>query len=178
MPVGAANVSRSLNNEDSRYYYNMYYSPYAYILSKKKSGQYAKAYAYSIRVSKSWDIKEEVYEEVFDSYSMDWNTFMAQMKARLTQYNANLSDHQEINNTDELNDYIDAHAQEPNYTYYIGYDSRSYYSATDARKLAGASSATFSITCHDGGTLGKGSTTYKCKDCGKGLSMAIPVNVR
>lgn len=157
---------KELNNEDSRYYYNMYYSPYAYILSKKKSGQYAKAYAYSIRVSKSWDIKEEVYEEVFDSYSMDWNTFMAQMKARLTQYNAN-GDHQEINNTDELNDYIDAHAQEPNYTYYIGYDSRSYYSATDARKLAGASSATFSITCHDGGTLGKGSTTYKCKDCGK-----------
>lgn len=157
-----------LNNGSSKYYYNMYYSPSAYILSKRKSGQYAKAYAYYIRVSKSWDIKEEVYEEVFDSYSMEWNTFMAQMKARLAQYNAN-GDHQEINNTGELKDYIDSHPQEPNYTYYIGYDNRRYYTTTDAGKLAGSSSATFSITCHDGGTLGKGSTTYKCKECGKAV---------
>ena len=120
----------------------MYYSPSAYILSKKKSGQYAKAYAYS---------------------SMDWNTFMAQMQARLTQYNAN-GDHQDISNTKELDDYISTHKQEPDYTYYIGYDTRRYYVTTDAGKLAGSSSATFSITCHDGGTLGKGSTTYKCGD--------------
>lgn len=160
---------RELNSANQRYHYNMYYSPSAYILSKKKSGQYAKAYAYSIRVSKSWDIKEEVYEEVFDSYSMDWNTFMAQMQARLTQYNAN-GDHQDISNTKELDDYISTHKQEPDYTYYIGYDTRRYYATTDAGKLAGSSSATFSITCHDGGTLGKGSTTYKCGDCGKTVS--------
>ena len=89
---------------------------------------------------------------------MDWNTFMAQMNARLTQYNAN-GDHQEINNADDLQNYIDTHPEESNYTYYIGYDTRRYYTATDARKIAGSSSATFSITCHDGGTLGKGSTT-------------------
>lgn len=158
-----------LNAQDSKYNYRINYSCSAYILSKKKSGQYAKAYAYSINVIKSWDIKEEVYEAVFDSYSMDWNTFIAQMNARLTQYNAN-GDHQEINNTDDLQHYIDTHPQESNYTYYIGYDTRRYYTATDARKIAGASSATFSITCHDGGTLGKGSTTYKCGDCGKTVS--------
>ena len=154
-----------LNAQDPPYMYRMTYYSSAYILSKKKSGQYAKAYAYSIKVTKSWDIKEEVYEEVFDSYSMDWNTFMAQMNARLTQYNAN-GDHQEINNADDLQDYIDTHPEESNYTYYIGYDPRRYYTATDARKIAGSSSATFSITCHDGGTLGKGSTTYKCGSCG------------
>ena len=36
-----------------------------YILSKKKSGQYAKAYAYEIHVSKSWYKKEVAYEDVF-----------------------------------------------------------------------------------------------------------------
>ena len=155
-----------LNAQDSKYKYNIYYSRSAYILSKKKSGMYAKAYAYSISVTKSWDVKEEVYEAVFDSYSMDWNTFMAQMNAHLAQYNAN-GEHQEIENSEQLNDYISQHPQESNYTYYIGYDNRRYYSATDARKLAGSSSATFTITCHDGVQLGKGSTTYKCGSCGK-----------
>lgn len=158
-----------LNSGDSKYHYNMNYYSNAYILSKKKSGQYAKAYAYTISVVKSWDIKEEVYEAVYDSYSMDWNTFMAQMNARLSQYNAN-GDHQEINNTGDLQDYISTHPTEATYHYYIGYDTRRYYTCTDARKIAGSSSATFSITCHDGGTLGKGSTTYKCGSCGKNVS--------
>lgn len=158
-----------LNSGDSKYRYNMNYYCNAYILSKKKSGQYAKAYAYNITVTKSWDIREDAYEAVFDNYSMDWNTFMAQMNARLTQYNAN-GDHQEINNAGDLQDYINTHPTEATYTYYIGYDTRRYYTATDARKIAGSSSATFSITCHDGGTLGKGSTTYKCGSCGKNVS--------
>lgn len=157
-----------LNAQDSKYKYNIYYSRMAYLLSKKKSGMYAKAYAYNISVTKSWDVREEVYEAIFDSYSMDWNTFMAQMNARLTQYNAN-GDHTNIGNSDELNDYISTHPQESNYTYYIGYDTRHYYEATDAKKLAGASSATFTITCHDGGQLGKGCTTYKCGKCGKSV---------
>lgn len=160
---------QQLNAQDDKYTYRMNYYRSAYILSKKKSGQYAKAYAYSINVTKSWDVREEVYEAVFDSYSMDWDTFMAQMNARLTQYNAN-GDHEEITNSDELDDYIKTHPTEANYTYYIGYDTKRYYTATDAKKLAGSSSATFSITCHDGGTLGKGSVTYKCSKCGGSVS--------
>lgn len=155
---------KQLNSSDDKYDYDMSYYISAYIISRG-GNQYSKAYAYSINVTKSWDIKEEVYEAVFDSYSMDWNTFMAQMNARLQQYNAN-GDHQEITNEEELQNYINTHPQESNYTYYIGYDSKNYYTATDARKLAGSSSATFSVTCHDGGTLGEGSTTYKCGDCG------------
>ena len=160
---------RQLNASGDGFSYSIYYSPLAYILSKSKSGQYAKAYAYSIQVTKSWNVKEEVYEAVFDSYSMDWNTFMAQMNARLNQYNEN-GDHRDIENTSELNDYISTHPTESNYTYYIGYDNRNYYQASNAQKIAGAASATFSITCHDGGTLGKGSTTYKCSHCGSSPS--------
>ncbi len=145
--------------------YTMNQSCLSYTLRKSKSGQYGKAYAYSIQATKSWNVREEVYEEVFDSYSMDWNTFMAQMNARLAQYNAN-GDHQEIGSPEDLDEYIATHPSESNYTYYIGYDERSYYQAANAQRVAGAASATFSITCHEGGLLGKGSTTYKCGDCG------------
>lgn len=160
---------QQLNNNDNVNTYSINYWSSSYVLSKSKSGQYAKAYAYEIHVTKSWDIREEVYEDVFDSYSMDWNTFMAQMNARLDQYNAN-GEHTEINNIDDLQHYIDTHPTESTYTYYIGYDTRRYYTASDARKIAGASSATFTVTCHDGGSLGKGSTTYKCSSCGSNPS--------
>jgi len=156
---------RELNNAGTKYHYNISYYRNSYSLSKKKSGQYAKAFAYTIQVNRTWDVKEEVYEEVYDSYSMDWNTFMAQMKARLQQYQAN-GDHEEINSVEELEDYINSHPTESTYTYYIGYDTRRYYSASDARKVAGASTATFSVTCHDGGTLGNGTVSYKCNKCG------------
>ena len=62
-----------LNVSDAPYKYNISYYRSGYVLSKGDS-QYAKAYAYSIYVNKSWDIKEEVYEDVYDSYSMDWDT--------------------------------------------------------------------------------------------------------
>lgn len=117
-----------------------------YIISKKKK-QTKKAYAYEIHVKKSWDNKEEVYEDVFDSFSMDLNTFKGQLNARLS----------------ELNDNEEGH------TYYIGSDSRNYYQATDAAKLKGVEAVTISVTCSDGVTLGQGTTQYKCKSCGGSL---------
>lgn len=125
-------------------------------------GQY---YTQRVYICRS-DNEETVYEDVFDSYSMDWDTFMAQMNARLSQYNSN-GDNEDIKDAGDLQDYIGSNTGETGYTYYIRYDDRHYYTATDARKIAGASSATFSINCHDGSTLGKGSTTYKCGSCGK-----------
>lgn len=127
-----------------------------------RSVPYIKAYAYDIQVYKYTDIKEVVYEEIFDSYKMDRNTFMAMMNARLEQYNLN-GDHTDISNPDDLNN----PEPEKNYTYKIGYDERKYYEATTDRDIQGASSATFLVTCSDGGVLGKGSTSYKCRSCGK-----------
>lgn len=68
---------QQLNNSNDGYNYNISYYSSAYILSKKKSGQYAKAYAYEIHVTKSWYRQEVKYEDVFDSYSMDMATFRA-----------------------------------------------------------------------------------------------------
>lgn len=152
---------QQLNNSNDGYNYNISYYSSAYILSKKKSGQYAKAYAYEIHVTKSWYRQEVKYEEVFDSYSMDMATFRAGLNARLADYNDN----------------------EDGIRYYIGSDSKRYYQATNAEKMAGCETATISVTCHDGTKLGEGSTQYKCSQCGgsvnahtKQCSMATTIN--
>ena len=138
---------QQMNNQKDGFSYTFSNYLSAYIISSKKKGQTKKAYAYEIHVKKSWDNVEEVYEDVFDSYTMDLNTFKRQLQARLSEYNNN----------------------EEGYTYYIGSDTRNYYQATDAGKLKGVETVTISVTCSDGVTLGQGNTQYKCSTCGKSL---------
>ena len=135
---------QELNNSNDGFYYSINYWSSSYILSKSKSGQYAKAYAYEIHVTKSWNNTEIKYEDVFDSYTMDLASFKAGLNARLADYNDN----------------------DDGITYCIGSDSKKYYQATDAQKIAGCETATISVTCHDGAKLGEGTTQYKCSSCG------------
>ena len=141
------NRVQQLNNQNDGFSYSINYWMSAYIISKKNK-QTKKAYAYEIHVSKNWNKEEVVYEEVFDSYSMDLNTFRAQLNVRLAEFNEN----------------------EDGYTYYISSGARNYYQATDAAKLKGCESVTISVTCSDGVTLGQGSTQYKCRKCGSSLN--------
>ena len=120
----------------------------AYLISTSSGKLKKKAYAYEITVTKSWNNTEVVYEDYFDSYTMDLNTFKAQLTARLSELNEN----------------------ENGYTYYIGYDAKRYYQMTDANKIKGTETVTISVTCNDGATLAEGSTQYKCSDCGRSLS--------
>ena len=136
-----------LNKQNDGFNYYINYYLYSYIISRG-GRQTQKSYAYEIHVTKNWNRVEEVYEEVFDSYSMDLNTFKAQLNARLSEFNDN----------------------EEGYTYYIGSDSRNYYQATDAGKLKGCESVTISVTCSDGVSLGSGSTQYKCRECSGSLN--------
>lgn len=136
-----------LNSANNGSRYNISYYRSAYILSKKNK-QYAKAYAYSIKVTRSWDNTEEVYDEVFDSYTMDLNTFKKQMNVKLKEYNDN----------------------EDGRVYYLGYGSKNYYRATDEAKLAGCENVIISVTCHDGAEFGSGTTQYKCRSCGSSLN--------
>ena len=137
---------QQLNNSNDGYTYTINTRQQAYIISKGNK-QTKKAYAYEIHVTQSWNRTEVVYEDVFDSYSMDLNTFKAQLNARLSEFNDN----------------------EEGYVYYIASDARNYYQATDAAKLQGCESVTISVTCSDGATLGQGSTQYKCRKCGGSL---------
>ena len=139
---------QQMNNSNDGSTYNINYWSHAYTLSKSKSGQYAKAYAYEIHVTRSWNNTEIKYEDVFDSYTMDLASFKAGLNARLAEYNDN----------------------DDGFTYYIGSDPKKYYQATDAQKIAGCETATISVTCHDGAKLGEGSTQYKCDNCGSSVN--------
>lgn len=139
---------QQLNNSNDGNTYSITYFINAYTLSKSKSGQYAKAYAYDIHVTKSWDKREVKYEDVFDSYSMSLQVFKDGMNARLQDYNDN----------------------DDGFVYYLGSDPKHYYQATNAQKIAGCETATISVTCHDGAKLGEGTTQYKCNSCGSSVS--------
>ena len=138
---------QQLNNANDGFNYAINYYQSCYIISRGGK-QTKKAYAYEIHVSKSWNNEEVVYEDVFDSYSMDLNTFKAQLNARLSEFNDN----------------------EDGYVYYIASDSRNYYQATNEEKLKGCETVTISVTCSDGASLGQGTTQYKCRKCGKSLN--------
>lgn len=141
------NRVQQLNNSNDGYTYTINYWQQAYIISRGNK-QTKKAYACEIHVTQSWNREEVIYEDVFDSYSMDLNTFKAQLNARLSEFNDN----------------------EEGYVYHIASDARNYYQATDAAKLQGCESVTISVTCSDGATLGQGSTQYKCRKCGSSLN--------
>ena len=138
---------QQLNNANDGYNYTISHYQSSYII-KRGNKQTKKAYACEIHVTKSWNNEEVVYEDVFDSYSMDLNTFKAQLNARLSEFNDN----------------------EDGYVYYIASDSRNYYRATNEEKLKGCETVTISVTCSDGATLGQGTTQYKCRKCGKTLN--------
>ena len=141
------NRVHQLNNANDGFSYTINYYQSSYIIKKGKK-QTKKAYAYEIHVTKSWNNEEIVYEDVFDSYSMDLNTFKAQLNAHLSEFNDN----------------------EDGYVYYIASDSRNYYQATNEEKLKGCETVTISVTCSDGATLGQGTTQYKCRKCGSTLN--------
>ena len=138
---------QQMNQADDGYAYHISYSRNSYNISKGGK-QIQKAYAYSIKVTRSWNQEEVVYEDIFDSYKMDLNTFKAGLNARLSEFNDN----------------------EEGHVYVIGCDAKQYYQATDEAKLQGCESVIVSVTCHDGVTLGSGSTQYKCRTCGSSLN--------
>lgn len=136
------------NRSNDGYSYSMTTWAHGYSCYRTKNGNFNGYYAYSIayevKVTRSWYNKEVFYEDTFDSYSMDWNTFMNVMYAKLQ----------------------DANRNESGKTYRIGYDTKRYYTATNARKLAGATLATFKSRCESDGKLVDGTVQYKCSSCG------------
>ena len=89
-----------------------------------------------------------VYEEVFDSYSMELYAFMARMNAKLSSFNDN----------------------EEGAYYTLESEAKNYYQTTDMQRIHGVEAAAISVTCSGGAKLSEGSTQYKCSTCGKTLS--------
>ena len=127
--------------------YNSYYTQRYYIYYRTPGGYHIGSDG-KLQVT-NW-ITKEVYDDVFDSYSMDLNAFLSTMNAKLNYYNTK-----------------DENGQQ----YYIGTDPKHYYQTTDAAKVKGVSAVTFTVHCTDGQKLGEGSTSWKENgDQGKSLS--------
>ena len=102
-------------------------------------------YAYSIKIVDSWSIKHEVYEENFDSESMDEETFKKRMESQLKYWNSLESDKPILQRI----------------TYKLGNDARKYYTIADENKMKGCNSVVFLAKCDDGATLAEGSFNWK-----------------
>ena len=102
--------------------------------------------SYRVKVTDTWDIREDVYEEIFDSQTMDKTTFMNKMKARLQGY------------IDENEAYLKEH---PSVSFKLGSDNPRYYSMADEKKMEGCNSVSFIAQCEDGASLGEGSFNWK-----------------
>lgn len=102
-------------------------------------------YAYAIKVVDSWSIKHEVYEEFFDSQSMDEETFRNRMESQLRYYN---SLEQDKPSSERV-------------TYKLGFGDKKFYTMADENKMKGCNSVTFLSKCDDGANVAEGSFNWK-----------------
>lgn len=110
--------------------------------------QTKKAFAFAITVTRSGRQEEVVYEELFDSYTMDLSVFLMKLNALKAEYDDN----------------------EQGKVYQILHDDKQFYEVPDAKKMKGAEMAIITMTCTDDIDLGEGSTQYKCNSCGSSLN--------
>lgn len=102
--------------------------------------------SYKVKVTDTWDIREVIYEETFDSQTMDKTTFILKMKARLNGL------------IDENEKFL---ADHPTISIEMSNDSPRYYTMADEKKMEGCNSVSFIAQCDDGATLGEGSFNWK-----------------
>lgn len=96
-------------------------------------------YAYAISVVDSWDVRDTLYSEIFDSQHDDIAAINARFNAKLLELNDN----------------------EHGTVYYIGKDSKVYYSVADAAKVRDCASVSFTVTCNENSKLAEGTFAWK-----------------
>lgn len=99
--------------------------------------------ARGMKITDSWVDEKILYEEIFDSQTMDLKTFKEKMKIRLQGYQDETSDNDE------------------NTTYHLECDDPHYYTMADEKKMEGCSSVSFVANCKGGAKLGEGSFNWK-----------------
>lgn len=133
-PGHHAKISYTLLHEDRRenYVLGIFYKRHCF-------------YAYAIKVVDTWNINQEVYEEIFDSETMDEETFKKRMTSKLNYYNSLESDKEASKQV----------------VYKLGYDAPKYYTIADENKLKNCNSVVFLARCDEGADLAEGSFNWK-----------------
>lgn len=106
----------------------------------------------SVKITDTWSEDSTVYEETFDSQTMDLETFKRKMEIRLKEYEANMVD----SGAPEHMDYI-----ENNLQYVIEPGPERHYTLANQSKLKGISSVTFIAQCENSLKLGEGAFSWK-----------------
>lgn len=152
----------TFNNSQSEYKYKIVYSlldyrygPGSYdnlnpTLPNEHHGDYDRAVGYKIKVTRVLELNDVLYEELFDSYKMDWTMFENKLNTILEEYKRQ--------------------AQQEGSPYYgmkfkLTYGPQLYYSRDDAERLKGAKSVEIIAECHDDIEVAKGDVQWKCDVC-------------
>lgn len=144
-------------------------------LPNEGHGDYDRAVGYKIKVTRTWKESGEVFEEFFDSQTMDKTIFDQHMQQKLAYYREKDAAERESSGSGLAR------------TFYIGSDEPTYYYITDAEKMKGVASVNFIRKCQDGASLGEGSTSWKVNedhdvsqptDYSRELAMQTSVNAK
>ncbi|MDD5862631.1 MAG: hypothetical protein PUD15_08795 [Prevotella sp.] len=119
---------------------------------------YAKVYVgMSVIITDHWEIKSDpVYDNIFDSKTMDYDAFMQQMEDKLEEYQDQATDQWE-SDTHKNNDI----PPYPEPKYVLLHDEKIPYSETDAEKIKGTSIVTYKASCDFGQELAGGGFAWK-----------------
>lgn len=98
----------------------------------------------SVRITDDWSTDSLVYEQTFDSQTMELSTFKKTMEIKLRHYQDLVSD--DSNNT---------------VTYVLKSDSPREYEMADEKRMEGCNSVSFTAQCSDGATLAEGAFRWK-----------------
>lgn len=109
--------------------------------SKHERGKHFCVY---MTVTDTWNIKDEVYEEIFDSQTMNLEIFKKKMESRLKYYQDQEAD-----------------KEGSTLSYKLCSDPPRYYAMADEKKMEGCNSVSFTATCDGGASLGEGSFNWK-----------------
>lgn len=144
--------------DKGKYTYEFYKSMMRYYITQG-GNVISNAVAFQISVRRWWSVVEEVYEEVFDSYNMDLNAFLAKMNGKVNEYNTTQIQKQNSNGQT-----IEVEASNPK-KYYLGCDEKLYYEESDDNKLKGCESVEFIQECHESNKYSE--ATFSWKENGK-----------
>lgn len=99
----------------------------------------SKLCSWCVRVTRSWNNKNVVYEEVFDNQYDSERAIQARFNAKLSELNCN----------------------ENGKVYLLGKDDKHYYNAADEAKMKGCATVSFAKECHDSNKLAEGNFSWK-----------------
>lgn len=108
--------------------------------------------ARGMKITDTWSEDSTVYEETFDSQTMDLETFKKKMQVRLKEYEANMID----SGASEHMDYINNNLQ-----YVIEPGPERHYTLANQSKLKGICSVTYIAQCENSLKLGEGAFSWK-----------------